>query len=434
MAFSILKRVGTQSLKCSFTFTVKNIFLPEIRGLNVGDSVHVIFERGNKSVRTDDCVMEKKEQKNKTTMVVEINQALTLDVTLYRDANDHIQEKKGTLSIKQKQNKTGKSSKYNTIGVVLLNLHELVDCEAKEISMPVQYCAGEGACINLTLNSITADKDFDDNCSISTKASAVPPETETGEGKVIGHLSMKDGVWLFDEDGEECEQSEQGPGRGRDLGRNGRGEGGVDAANGKTSAAAASKPKKDDGPNRMTNSPNGKQTEIKIDKVFNGKISSTVSSKSTALKSDDSHSSNAKASLSSQGLLWHKEIDELHIKSSSLSSKGQRLQEAVDIATACAKEAALLEATQTALRSQAEAVAKRKREAGTNLLKAHSEGQAVLTEFIATKTELTLLQEELEALRHSSRLLQAKAAKQEEKIRLAAAAFNSGSSSGKRRF
>jgi hypothetical protein len=71
---------------------VQKLQLPNIKGINEGDMVHVSFEKGSKSVNTTELALAA-DPEDEDVLAAEFNQVVRLRVTLYRDSKDNYQVK-----------------------------------------------------------------------------------------------------------------------------------------------------------------------------------------------------------------------------------------------------------------------------------------------------------------------------------------------------
>lgn len=177
MAFSsMFKRMGTKQTKMIFSIesmklfileTIPNLFsfhtvisvsLPLIRGLAPGDLLHVSFERGNKSKETQEYAVGECDGPMGQMETI-MNETLSLEASIYKDASGTAQEKTGTLTVKQR--KSGVSGKKNnkdafkTVGVVPLELQELVNANGEEMTFPLAWCVAEGATLTAKITAKT---------------------------------------------------------------------------------------------------------------------------------------------------------------------------------------------------------------------------------------------------------------------------------------
>ena len=101
MPFSdVFKRMGKTRVRVTFFIEVKTLLISSISGLDSGDDLNILFERGDKSVSSSPKTLESHEDDDLTTT---FNEILKLDATLYRDAN-------GIFQVKKLQNNTGECS------------------------------------------------------------------------------------------------------------------------------------------------------------------------------------------------------------------------------------------------------------------------------------------------------------------------------------
>ena len=68
---------------------VKELLLPLIRGVDKGDYLRVVFERGQHVAETKEIQIKELDSDGNTTIV--FNQHISLDVTLYKDSSGHFQ-------------------------------------------------------------------------------------------------------------------------------------------------------------------------------------------------------------------------------------------------------------------------------------------------------------------------------------------------------
>jgi hypothetical protein len=85
----VFKRMGKTRTKVTFFIEVQTLVITPISGLDSGDDLNVLFERGDKSVSTaPKTLTESKKEKNLTANFSEI---LRLDATMYKDSHGHFQ-------------------------------------------------------------------------------------------------------------------------------------------------------------------------------------------------------------------------------------------------------------------------------------------------------------------------------------------------------
>lgn len=81
----VFKRMGKTRVKVTFFVEVQTLVITAISGLDSGDDLNVLFERGDKSVSSGPKTLtESKKDKNLTANFSEI---LRLDATLYKDSH-----------------------------------------------------------------------------------------------------------------------------------------------------------------------------------------------------------------------------------------------------------------------------------------------------------------------------------------------------------
>jgi hypothetical protein len=85
----VFKRMGKTRTKVTFFIEVQTLVITSISGLDSGDDLNVLFERGDKSVSTaPKTLTESKKDKNLTANFSEI---LRLDATMYKDSHGNFQ-------------------------------------------------------------------------------------------------------------------------------------------------------------------------------------------------------------------------------------------------------------------------------------------------------------------------------------------------------
>ena len=81
---SVFKRIGKVRTRVTFFIEVQTLVISSMTGLESGDDLSVLFERGDKSTSTSPKTMASGKNGNLTTTFSEI---LRLDATLYKDSH-----------------------------------------------------------------------------------------------------------------------------------------------------------------------------------------------------------------------------------------------------------------------------------------------------------------------------------------------------------
>ncbi len=117
--------LGSEKMKVVFTVEVKQIIFGGVAYSEFDGAVlSVCFERGGRLASSTDRLFNA-DKSNANTL--DVNQPLSLAVTLYRDGSGALQEKTGTLILRHlKRSKSLGTSGYIAIGSVALSLHRLV--------------------------------------------------------------------------------------------------------------------------------------------------------------------------------------------------------------------------------------------------------------------------------------------------------------------
>ena len=85
MSFSnVFKRMGKTRVRVTFFIEVQTLVISSISGLDEGDDLNILFERGDKSVSSAAKTMSANRDDDLTAT---FNEILKLDCTLYRDSN-----------------------------------------------------------------------------------------------------------------------------------------------------------------------------------------------------------------------------------------------------------------------------------------------------------------------------------------------------------
>lgn len=85
MSFAnVFKRMGKTRVRVSFFIEIQTLVISSQTGLDDGDDISVIFERGDKSVSSASKTLSSLRNDNLTATFTEI---LKLDATLYKDGH-----------------------------------------------------------------------------------------------------------------------------------------------------------------------------------------------------------------------------------------------------------------------------------------------------------------------------------------------------------
>jgi hypothetical protein len=139
---------------------VRKITFPRNGGLSADDSIVVSFERGDKkTTQTSDHNLTRQPNGE---FLCNVDETLSLDVTLYKESNGIYAEKIGKVNIYQRRRglagaKASKES-LKSIGICSLPLHGLADGKSYEKVLPLTWTSLEGALVHLTITARAADE------------------------------------------------------------------------------------------------------------------------------------------------------------------------------------------------------------------------------------------------------------------------------------
>lgn len=84
----VFKRMGKTRVRVTFFVEVRTLSITPISGLDSGDDLNVLFERGDKSVSTSPKTLS---LSKKDSLTANFSEILRLDATLYKDSSGNYQ-------------------------------------------------------------------------------------------------------------------------------------------------------------------------------------------------------------------------------------------------------------------------------------------------------------------------------------------------------
>jgi hypothetical protein len=149
---NLFKRIGKSKENVVFYIEIKTFNTTSIDGLDEGDEINILFERGDKHVCTKTKTVTEKKNGN---FAVTFSEVLELNATLYQNSNGLYQEKLGKLTVRQTKAGKGGRQVYKAIGVAPLQLHTFMNDSKsqQQITLPLMWCMADKATLSINVSS-----------------------------------------------------------------------------------------------------------------------------------------------------------------------------------------------------------------------------------------------------------------------------------------
>lgn len=153
-----------------FDLEIVDVTLPALKVYDPTDKLLVAFERGKRYEQSN--VKNIGAVSRTGTTVTTINDIISLPVTLFRERSGVVREKQGTVLVFKKHvNEKTKKMEVKTMGVALIDLHELSEAHRKQMSLNL---GRTGATINIVVTAKPAK-----GGQLMTSADPLPISNET---------------------------------------------------------------------------------------------------------------------------------------------------------------------------------------------------------------------------------------------------------------